>query len=1167
MSISKLSKTWAAVALLASSCWAEEDPFAAGVRPTEPLTPQEQQRSFHLPPGFRIELFAAEPDIQKPMNMAFDSRGRMWLTDSVEYPYAAPADRPGRDTVKILEDTNGDGRADRISTFADGLNIPIGVYPFSKGALVYSIPNIWYLADTTGDGQADVRQVLLGPFDTSRDTHGMQNAFRRGFDGWVYACHGFANQSEVTAADGSSVRMHSGNTYRFDPQGQHIEQFTFGQVNPFGMTFDPSGQIFTADCHTKPIMLLIRGGYYDSFGKPHDGLGYVPGVMDHDHGSTAIAGSVVYTGELFPPEYRGNVFSGNVMTSRVNRDSLQYTGSTVRAREEPDFIRTDDPWFRPVDLQIGPDGALYIADFYNRIIGHYEVPLEHPGRDRHRGRIWRVTYDGAGAQQSPSPNLAALTIPQLIEQFAHPVLAVRMRATDEIVDRFGTMAADALQAELQQPRSTESHVQALWGLSRLHALTPESLITASNHSDALVRIHAMRVLSETSVWSPELTECVRRGLTDRDPLVRRCAVEALIAQPSANFVRPLIDLYHQTDRADVHLLHAIKIAVRNALQSEGALPTFVSHGVSNQDRQLISEVCLGLKNEDSAMFLLAAFDQEGFDRALISPYLTHIVKHLPVSAIDQIVSVAQSLGSDEVDLQLELLLAAQNGLGQRGATAAPIRDWAARLTVELLTNADPASLAWRSYEIDGTPSRTWNVENRRSTDGAVAPFLSSLTLGEAWKGTLESSSFEIPAELRFFVAGHLGPPDQPAQNLNAVRLRLIDSGEVIAETFAPRNDVAHEVRWDLSSYAGRLGKLEVVDRLDTPGYAWIAVSRFQPPCVTIPSIGPAALEKRLVAIAGLVDSFGLSEAAPALHRWVASSGPALRVRQAAAVALTALGKDSHAQALATIVDHPSLDEDVRNRICATLCDINQGHIAALLEEVMRGSPAAAQAKLAQGLARSREGADTLLTQIAAGKASGFLLENSSLVQQLRVAVGEEQQSRIDDLIAQLPSRDVAIQSLIESRQLSFRQADASPERGQQVFTKHCAACHQVGGQGAVIGPQLDGIGSRGVERIIEDILDPNRNIDQAFRMHTYVLDDGRIFNGLPRRIDGELQVIADQEGKEISFPTAAIETDEPAPLSLMPESLGTQIAEPEFQDLIAFLRAQRAASTQATEAE
>ena len=370
------------------------------VAPTEALSPAEQQAKFHLPPGFEIQLVAAEPEIHKPMNIAFDGQGRLWVTDTLEYPYPAKEGVTPRDTVKILADTNGDGEADEITTFVEGLNIPIGVLPIPEGVIVYGIPAIFRCRDTDGDGRADTRETLYGNFG-NRDTHGMANSFTRGLDGWIYACHGFNNDSSPVGTDGHQIKMNSGNTFRMRPDGSRVEYNTHGQVNPFGLSFDPLGNLYSADCHTMPIYMLLRGAYYPSFGKPHDGLGFGPTMIRHDHGSTGIGGIAYYAAEHFPPEYRDTIFIGNAVTGRVNHDRLESHGSTYEAVEMPDFITCDDPWFRPVDIQLGPDGALYVADFYNCIIGHYEVPLEHPRRDRERGRIWRVVYTGKGVENAP----------------------------------------------------------------------------------------------------------------------------------------------------------------------------------------------------------------------------------------------------------------------------------------------------------------------------------------------------------------------------------------------------------------------------------------------------------------------------------------------------------------------------------------------------------------------------------------------------------------------------------------------------------------------------------------------------------------------------------------------------------------------------------------------
>ena len=227
-------KHFAATLLLLAAPFAfgAGDPFAELVRPTEPLTPEQERAAFHLPPGFEIQLVASEPDLRKPMNMQWDVLGRLWITESREYPFAIKDGTPGRDTVRIFSDFGPDGRARKVEVFADGLNIPTGLYPFrSPGkdgkltwkCVVWAIPNIWLLEDTDGDGKADKREVLYGPLGWERDSHGNLSSFRRGNDGWLYGTHGFNNESTIRGKDGSELHIQSGNTWRIRLDGSRVE--------------------------------------------------------------------------------------------------------------------------------------------------------------------------------------------------------------------------------------------------------------------------------------------------------------------------------------------------------------------------------------------------------------------------------------------------------------------------------------------------------------------------------------------------------------------------------------------------------------------------------------------------------------------------------------------------------------------------------------------------------------------------------------------------------------------------------------------------------------------------------------------------------------------------------------------------------------------------------
>ncbi len=448
-----------AVAFLASASHrlAADDAFPQVVA-DEPLSAAAQQAKFHLPPGFEIQLVAAEPDVRKPINLNFDSRGRLFFSQSIEYPFPAKDGVKGRDCIKVIEGFDDAGHATRVSTFVDGLNIPIGMTPIADGVIVYSIPNIERCTDPGHTGHATQRTKLFGPFQV-RDTHGMNSSFNRGLDGWIYANHGYTNDDTVAGTDGKAITMVSGNTYRMKADGSSLEYFAHGRVNPFGIAMDPLDNMYSSDCETLPAYLVLRGAYYPSFGKPHDGLGFGPPMLEHHHGPSAIAGIVYYAATQFPPEYRDALFIGNPVSHRVCWDKLQSRGSFPWAVEQPDFITCDDPWFRPVDLKLGPDGAIYMADFYNRIIGHYEVPLTHPGRDHDHGRIWRIVYVGTKdkpAAKTIMPNLALADREELIKLLADANLTVRTLAGHELVDRIGTAAVARLTTLVSDEHPSEA---------------------------------------------------------------------------------------------------------------------------------------------------------------------------------------------------------------------------------------------------------------------------------------------------------------------------------------------------------------------------------------------------------------------------------------------------------------------------------------------------------------------------------------------------------------------------------------------------------------------------------------------------------------------------------------------------------------------------------------
>jgi putative heme-binding domain-containing protein len=1093
---------------------AQDDPFAVGVRTTPWLAPGDEQKLFKLPPGFEINLVAAEPDIQKPLNMAFDEKGRIWLTCTVEYPYAAPPNRPGRDTIKILEDTDTDGRYEKITTFADGLNIPMGIYPWKGGCVAFSIPNIGHFEDTDADGVCDKRAVLYGPFDTSRDTHGMVNSFRRGWDGWIYACHGFNNDSRVKGRDGHEIHMQSGNVFRFQLDGSRIEHFTHGQVNPFGMCFDEWFNIFTADCHSKPIYQLLRGGYYPSFGKPHDGLGFVPPMMDHLHGSTAICGLVKYAGENFPAEFRGDFYSGNVMTSRINRNKPEYHGSTIKAIEQPDFLTSGDPWFRPVDLHVGPDGAMYILDFYNRIIGHYEVPLPHPGRDRTSGRIWRVTYKGHQSNESSA-------------------VAARKTEHDSVL---------------------RDHVPQLWASAKQQSgQNEQDLIAAARHESAIARTHVMKILAERGHWTASLRNAALAALNDKEAFVIRAAADALGRHPEPSQLRALLSRLRNTPAEDTLLRHSIRMAIRDHVASVSDVFELDDVLLSDAELRDVASVCLAVPTPTAAV-LLVRYLKAHADH--VTEYLEHAAKHAEGRAIQDVIRIAKSKAGSDAQSQAQIVLSLAKGLAARGpGETAQVSQWASEVATSLLESDSGEQIGWTAVPIEGLPSENpWVIAPRPSRDGDKdSLFYYSLPKGEQRTGIYRSGTFPIPEKLSFWCAGHSGAPGKPLNNGNYVRLLDSKTHEVLAESRPPRNDTARRYEWELSAHAGKLGYIELVDGDAGNAYAWLAVGRF-----SLAALNPTDESRKQQLAAEIVGKLKLAAFRPHLASLLASPQTDATARTAMAQALVALDPDARASALAAALADASLPDVSRPRIGYAITVKSDSEYLDNLREIMQRAPTRLQATLAETLTGDAAGASALLTLIESGHAAPRLLLLPNVTSKLGALKNDYLDRRAAAIKQKLPAPDAILDALITDRRRAFVKATTNLDRGRATYEKHCAACHQIAGRGATIGPQLDGIGNRGLDRLLEDILDPNRNVDVAFRTTTLRTTDGRILSGLVRRDEGSQIILADPQGKEFSVAKADIDDQQKTPLSLMPANVPEIVPPDEFSDLIAYLLSQLA---------
>jgi glucose/arabinose dehydrogenase len=503
-------------------------PIASNVKAEVKITsPQDSMKTFVLPAGYQVNLFASEvefPDLKKPVQMTFDARGRLWVCTMPSYPMYLPG-RPVDDKVLIFEDTDGDGDADQQTVFADKLYLPTGIELGDGGAYVAQMPNLAFLQDTDGDDRADVRRIILHGFDTA-DSHHAMHAFTWDPGGALYWQEGVFHHTQVETPYGPR-RVKNAGVFRYEPRTEKFDIFvSYGFANPWGHYVDRWGQNFVADA----------SGGANYFGTAFSGQVDYP----DKHGSLKqffpmqwrpTSGCELVSSRNFPISAQGNYLLNNVigfqgvLQYRVREDGSGFAGEPV----EP-LLRSSDPNFRPVDLEFGPDGALYVVDWFNPLIGHMQHSLRDPKRDVSHGRIWRISYKDrplvAKAQIAGQP------IAALLEQLKTYEDRTRYRVRRELRDRpTGPVMAelDRWVAALDEKDADYWHhrLEALW-LRQQHDVVDEAMLKELLRCpETRARAAATRVLCcwRDRVKSP--LELLRTQVNDEHPRVRLEAVRAL----------------------------------------------------------------------------------------------------------------------------------------------------------------------------------------------------------------------------------------------------------------------------------------------------------------------------------------------------------------------------------------------------------------------------------------------------------------------------------------------------------------------------------------------------------------------------------------------------------------------------------------------------------------
>src|SRR5215208_2550165 len=520
----RLRLTFIAALILPAGAFAQAD-----AKVPDP-DPELERKSFIVPDGFEVNLFAADPLLAKPIQMNFDPQGRLWVASSEVYPQIKPG-QVANDKVIVLEDTDGDGKADRTTVFADGLLIPTGVEPGDGGAYVANSTELVHLSASQPGQKADKRRVVLSGFGTE-DTHHIIHTFRWGPDGCLYFNQSIYIHSHVETPHGVK-HLIGGGIWRFRPETMEMDVLVRGFVNSWGHHFDRWGQsLITDGAFGEGVNHGVPGAYFvTAVGATRLMKGLNPGSPKH-------CGLEVVSGRHLPDDWQGDALTNDFRGHRVCRFKLGEDGSTFTSREQVEVIKTNHPAFRPIDVKMGPDGAIYIADWYNPIIQHGEVDFRDPRRDHVHGRIWRVTAKGRPLVKKP--DLVGAKTAELLDRLKDPEDWTRHNAKRVLKERGGKEVIPALVTWIKglDPKDAdyEHHLlEALWTLESHDAVVevaPKLLDTLLNAKDHRARAAAVRVLSHWYARVPNAIDLLSARAMDDSPRVRMEAVRGLAATGS-----------------------------------------------------------------------------------------------------------------------------------------------------------------------------------------------------------------------------------------------------------------------------------------------------------------------------------------------------------------------------------------------------------------------------------------------------------------------------------------------------------------------------------------------------------------------------------------------------------------------------------------------------------
>ena len=1170
---------------------------------------EEELAGFHTLEGFEVELVTSDPLVDKVVDIAFDDAGRLWAITAVEYPIDANESEGvaelyaagGRDRVLVFDHPWSEGpHTPRV--FADGLFIPMAILPRTDDVLVGMGPDILRLVDEDGDGRADRREVVLTGFGI-QDSHLLPHRFVRAPGDWVYLAQGAFNSSRVQTASGEVVPFDRCKVGRFRTDGSRFEVVGIGLNNIWGFVLDRLGNKWIQEANDLgfPLVPFEHGRSYPGIGMDrfHDYSPWHPSYADFTMGGTGLSGlALSEDDEGFPAPWNDTFFVANPILSCIQSIRATRTESSptvVGLERVRDLLTSEDKNFRPVAIHFGPDGCLYVVDWYNPIISHNEVPRDHPDRDRTSSRIWRIRH--RSQERRPSLDVTAVenrVLPSLLRSGSTWTARaawhqIADRGATELIDELEQLAAD----RVARPRE---RVLALWALEDLGSI-PTALLPglAAEPSHALRR-EAARLAGALDVSGEERARLLAWSPDEADPRVRAAAIEAL--SPPAEleldgaalllrFLRPLPEgPTMRLSQGGVETLTGVaadiafeRSRVRAALE---ASPEVVVELLAARE----------LEAEAARFALLAAGSEEAARRLAL-----WLAEAGASPSSEELAFLARHGGEPEV------LAAVTRWISLPATRAQGLRmlaDSALRWETEALAEVVVDSLRALRLEEDGPATRELLlrlVRERRL--GALEPDVVAILEDGGDPVSCLRALLELGSQDSALLGGlaSAGLPGEESRRLAVGGLAGID------------DDAAFELLLDLWPALEKGERRAAIDGLlETRAGAVRLVDGLESDDLDLAVLDPRVLGR-------LADHLGGDDPRLAELRSRATLGqvPVLRLGGAREdYADTDLTIDGPFTIESWVRLEPGISNEDGLLFQGGIFDLNfwdqrlRLYLGPAGDVLIASRPIVAGEWVHFALTRAEDGRLSLyvngeldvtahpetpqrwegLDVGRTGPAQGTAGELCELrfwsVERTASEIGASFRQRLTrrgeypGLELLLPDDEVPLSGSArvegildappilsaeeaqaeEARFARYRElalAGGEASRGRAVFAESCAVCHRVGGEGKDIGPVLDGAGSKGLEGLLRSVLTPSAGVESGYRTLVVRTTRGELLDGFLAAEDEDSILLRRRDREDLRIQRGEIESARFDRLSVMPEGLLDGLSDGQVSDLFAFL--------------